>query len=77
MYVKTQLFFGKRNFESQEQASKWQEAIFRNFVRIRNLSLSKGSLGDGGKIGLRIRDRSIFTNIKVVGNDEVITDEIA
>jgi len=51
--------------------------FFSNFGRNRNLSLYKGSLGDGGKIGLRIRDRSIFTNIKVVGNDEVITGEIA
>jgi hypothetical protein len=52
-------------------------SFFRNFGRIRNLSLSKGSLGDGGKIGLRIRDRTIFVSIKTVGNDDVITCKIA
>jgi hypothetical protein len=38
-------------------------SFFRNFARNRNLSLYKGSLGDGGKIGLRYRDRTPFSEL--------------
>ena len=35
-------------------------SIFRNFVRILGFSLYKGSLGDWGKLGLRISNRTQF-----------------
>ena len=51
-------------------------SFFRNFVRNRRISLYKGSLGDWGKMGLRIGDRTQFRILPPKGRSVALQSAI-